>query len=202
MIKFGNDIIKVNNSWLNPGEPTPPGPDPYNPLNLPPFTIRLLYEDGVIPSYYGPATYIQVSSSPNIWDYTYNSPYWSNILSDANTEIEILGANTSGVTDMSRLFNYHSNLTKVALFDTRDVTDTRQMFHMCESLKSIPLYDVSNVLKADEMFYKCVNVESGALDMYNELVHNAYFHTDTFKDCGINTITGAAELAQIPSDWK
>lgn len=35
MIKFGNDIIKVNNSWLTTGEPTPPGPVfPYRTVHL------------------------------------------------------------------------------------------------------------------------------------------------------------------------
>jgi hypothetical protein len=27
-------------------------------------------------------------------------------------------------------------------------------------------------------------------------------HTDTFDSCGEDTETGAAELVQIPSDWK
>lgn len=35
MIKFGNDIIKVNNSWLTTGEPTPPGPVfPYKTVQI------------------------------------------------------------------------------------------------------------------------------------------------------------------------
>lgn len=35
MIKFGNDIIKVNNSWLTTGEPTPPGPVfPYRTVRM------------------------------------------------------------------------------------------------------------------------------------------------------------------------
>jgi len=130
MIKFGNDIIKVNNSWLTTGEPTPPGPgpDPYNPLNLPPFTIRLLYEDGVTPSF-SKGTGVQVSSSPNVWDLTYENSDWNRLLSVDREVLEVLGANTTNVTDMNYLFTNCSSLYSVPLFDTRNVTNMSHMFY-------------------------------------------------------------------------
>jgi hypothetical protein len=55
------------------------------------------------------------------------------------------------------------------------------------------------------MFYGCTAVESGALALYNQMAGQATppgNHARCFYNCGANTTTGAAELAQIPSDWK
>jgi hypothetical protein len=56
------------------------------------------------------------------------------------------------------------------------------------------------------MYYGCTNVETGILDAYNSLAarnlpNEEYYH-HCFKNCGSNTVAGAAELAQIPSGWK
>ena len=55
-------------------------------------------------------------------------------------------------------------------------------------------------------FYGCLKVESGALSLYNKF-NAAGWTTDSshyqcFYNCGSDTETGAAELAQIPSGWK
>jgi hypothetical protein len=55
------------------------------------------------------------------------------------------------------------------------------------------------------MFGECVNVQSGALALYQQAstqTNPPSNHGGTFYNCGSNTTTGAAELAQIPSDWK
>ena len=77
--------------------------DPYNPLNLPPYTIRLKYEEGTTPTF-SKGTAVQVSQTPNIWDLTYNNTDWTQLLyqhasvhSKASL-IEVLGANTTNVT--------------------------------------------------------------------------------------------------------
>jgi len=54
-------------------------------------------------------------------------------------------------------------------------------------------------------FAKCIKVESGALALYQQVSSQAVQpieHRYTFQDCGRDTVTGAAELAQIPSGWK
>jgi len=54
-------------------------------------------------------------------------------------------------------------------------------------------------------FYGCVNVESGALALYQQASTQTNPPTNnyqTFTNCGSNTVTGVAELAQIPSSWK
>jgi hypothetical protein len=55
------------------------------------------------------------------------------------------------------------------------------------------------------MFAGCSNVQSGALALYQQASSQATppsTHIATFRGCGSNTVTGAAELAQIPSNWK
>ena len=226
--------------------------DPYNPLNLPPFTIRLKYRDNVTPTF-SKGTGVQVSSSPNIWDLTYESQDWSYLLDGQVDLIEVIDANTSGVTDMQGMFNNCSILSAVALFDTSDVTNMDSMFYSCRNLTSIPLFDTSKVTDMGEMlhycrslttvplfntskvtnmdrmcmscesltsipllntssctnmsqaFYACYNVQSGALALYQQASTQATppsIYSGAFENCGSNTTTGAAELAQIPSDWK
>ena len=244
MLKFGDAIIKDNTDWIDVVD--------YNPLNLPPYTIRLLYEDNIVPRF-SRGTAVQVSQNPNIWDLTYEDSHWGSLLSSEMTLLEVLGANTTGVTNMAVMFNYCGHLRKVALFDTSTVTSTasmfsncshlvtiplfkttnvtcmREMFINCYQLETVPLLDMSNVTESDDMFmhcralkyiplfntssiydmhgmfYECTNVKSGALALYQQASSQAVppqYHDYVFYSCGSNTTTGAAELAQIPSDWK
>lgn len=248
IIKYDNKAIKYSNKWVSIDGGTPPVPpvDPYNPLGLPPFTMRVKFTDGYTPTN-TLATWTQVSSSPNIWDLTRENPDWSvyiGSLLHMNTNLlEVLGANTSGVTAMDYLFTSCTNLTNVALFDTTDIIShyestgpdgtatwygvyrmfsscrslisvplfdfsniqgSRSMFEGCWALTSIPLFDLSSARDASYMFYNCLNVESGALALYQQASTQANppWHTLMFANCGRDTTTGAAELAQIPSDWK
>lgn len=47
-------------------------------------------------------------------------------------------------------------------------------------------------------------IDDGITEMYNYLSARTTLtsHPQTFRNCGSNTQTGSAELAQIPSDWK
>jgi surface protein len=250
--------------------------DPLNPLNLPPYTIRLLYKDGVTPSF-SKGTGIQVSQSPNIWDLTYNNNNWSSLLYRHGNLLEILGGNTTGVKSMEmmcydctslvavnifdtstvitmeHMFHYCKELLAIPLFNTISVENMHDMFYICSHLQSvpllnttnvtnmngtfagctsltaIPLFDTSNVTNMEDMLfsctsliviplfntskvtnmlrvcYDCPNVESGALALYQQAstqVTPPANHSLAFWHCGKNTVTGAAELAQIPSDWK
>ena len=291
---------------------------------LPANTLRLRFTDGFTPTN-SKGTLTQVSASPNIWDWTYNSPSWMLAWKNNNSLLEVIDGNatdvtymdwlfeactsltsvslfntsnvtemtamfggctsltsvplfdTSNVTDMSVMFNNCTsltsvplfdtskvtdmmgmfdechNLTTVPLFDTSKVTDMSYMFHNCTSLTSVPLFDTSNVTTMDEMLYGCTSltsvplfdtsnvtdmdamfafctsltsvplfdtskvtdmsymfsscykVESGALALYQQASSQATppsSHASAFYKCGRDTVTGAAELAQIPSDWK
>ena len=178
--------------------------DPYNPLGLPAYTIRVKFSDGGTP-YFPNGTAVQVSSSPNVWDLTYENADWSGLLENQNTLIEVLGANTSSVVAMNGLFSYCTSLTSIQVFDTSSVTQLAGMCKYCSLLTAVPLFNTSKVRYMNEMFYGCVSVESGAYALYQQASSQSPLpisYIYCFGNCGRNTVTGAAELAQIPSDWK
>ena len=113
--------------------------------------------------------------------------------------------NTSNVTDMSIMFSYcNRNLTTIPLFDTSSVTNMNSMFLGCLYLTSVPLFNTANVTRMSGMFTNCYAVESGALALYQQASTQAtppIYYSDCFYNCGRDTVTGAAELAQIPADW-
>jgi len=82
---------------------------------------------------------------------------------------------------------------------------SNRTFRNCTGLTYMPLLDVSGVSQCIEMFDGCVNIAGGIVDMYDALkvrCSGVSDHGMAFRNCGINTTTGSAELAQIPNDWK
>lgn len=226
--------------------------DPLNPLNLPPYTIRLLYRDGVTPSF-SKGTGVQVSQSPNIWDLTYTNTDWGRLVYWHVDLLKVLGGNTSNVRDMTLIFGRCTSLNEVNIFDTSKVTNMTGMFNLCGAITTVPLFNTYSVEAMASMFYACTHlttvplfntanvrtmramfsdcgllsyiplfntsnvtdvrgaftfcykVETGALALYNQLSSQSKpptQYSQAFWDCGKDTVTGAAELAQIPSDWK
>ena len=118
------------------------------------------------------------------------------------TSIPLL--DTSSVTDMGYMFYGCTSLTSVPLFDTSAVTNMVNMFRDCTSLTSIPLLDTSSVKYMYQTFSNCFKVEGGALALYQQAatqITPPTNHNNTFTNCGKDTETGAAELAQIPTSW-
>ena len=278
--------------------------DPYNPLNLPANTVRVRTNDGAVPRKRSSTSYdtaTLVSGTSDVYDVYKSGTDFSNLFYDSINVVEVLGANTTGITKMMSMFSFCSSLTTVHLFDTSSVINMREMFYRCSSLASVPifntsivvdmqymfksctsltsaplfdtssvtnmyymfdsctsltsvpLFDTSSVTSMGRMFYNCsslttvplfntsnvgnmvsmlencasltsvplfntssavfidnmlsgcINVETGALALYQQLSTQATppsNHSRAFKNCGSNTTTGAAELAQIPDDWK
>lgn len=182
MLKFNNTILKYNNSWLNKA-------DPWNPLSLPAYTIRVQLTDTSFDctnqGYPGTWT----SRGNGVWDITYNNTSWRRLLTDSigywnsKKEHRILGINSTGVTNFER-------------FD-----DCGQMY-----LKGIiPLFDTTQLTDVTNAFYQCYYIEGGALDLYNQMssqTNPPSSHSGCFNSCGRNTVSGSAELAQIPAGWK
>lgn len=206
--------------------------DPYNPLNLPPNTVRVRTNDGLVPykssdTSYGTATLVEGTS--DVYDvYTLGTDFMF-LFTMSNNIVEVLGANTTGVTNMESMLAGCSSLMSVSLFDTSSVTDMTNMFAGCSSLTSVPLFDTSrveymttifedcssltsvplfntsNARLMNGTFKNCTKVQSGALALYQQVSTQAnppLTHDQTFRNCGSDTTTGAAELAQIPNDWK
>ena len=187
-----------------------------NPLKLPRYTFRVRFQQGHTPTNSKPNiwSYTLVSAADNIWDITYiysNYAYKLNAggvdmisSSDRPYVVELLGANTQGVIQMAGIFSGCTNMTSISTrFDCAGLESCTSTFYDCESLREVPVLNYYTSCNVNSLFSKCYNVERGALDLYKQLVnHNDGHHTSTFYNCGSNTQTGAAELAQIPSDWK
>ena len=62
---------------------------------------------------------------------------------------------TSSVTNMSNMFYYCHSLTTIPMLDTSSVTDMNGMFYYCYSLKAIPMLDTSSVTNMSYMFSYC-----------------------------------------------
>lgn len=114
---------------------------------------------------------------------------------------------TNKVTDMGYLFDECSSLTEAPALSTENVTNMEFMFHSCTELRHVPLLNVNSLENFTYAFYNCPKVESGALAMYNAASQqipaaDTSKYEEAFTDCGKDTVTGAAELAQIPDSWK
>ena len=77
----------------------------------------------------------------------------------STVEVSFKGSNTSGVTDMVRMFASCSGLTSldVSNFDTSNVTDMFYMFGYCHGFTSLDLskWDTSKVTNMNSMFSGC-----------------------------------------------
>lgn len=111
---------------------------------------------------------------------------------------------TSSMTSLSSCFHDCMSLTEIPAFDTKNVRSFDSFAYNCYDLTDIPLLDTSSATDVDRMFRDCLKVERGSLALYTQMSTQANpptSHSSCFLRCGRDTITGAAELAQIPASW-
>ncbi len=212
-------------------------PDPLNPLNLPANTVRVRTNDGNAPlkdmskaTHASYDTAVLVPGTTDVYDVYKSGSSFENLFYWSMNIVEVLGANSTGITNMQYMFKncesfttistvfdtssvtnmlgmFHNSsvLQSVPLFDTSNVTSMRAMFEFDGELTSIPLFNTSKVTDMERMFEFCRKVQSGALALYQQASTQANppsLHNMTFYACGSDTQTGAAELAQIPYEWR
>ena len=101
------------------------------------------------------------------------------------TSLNLSNFDTSNVTDMSWMFQYCENITKldVSKFDTRQVTNMKRMFDSCKNLKSLDVskFDTSNVTDMSWMFICCDNLRT--LDLKNFNTTNVTDMSRMFELC-------------------
>ena len=96
----------------------------------------------------------------------FNPPnhFGKTIIPSSTVEVSFKGSNTSGVTDMVKMFNFCSGITSldVSNFDTSNVTDMFYMFYGCSGLTSLDLrgWDTSKVTRMNQMFTYCSSLET------------------------------------------
>lgn len=153
-------------------------------------------------SYYGFFRYLNITSAGPIRNVSGNL-YG---LFEHCTALESVASITgSDITNTSYMFRDCSALKEAPLFDTSNTTHMNYMFAYCTALEEVPLLNTANAVTVFQMFINCTGVKSGALALYNQMASQATppaNHTQCFYNCGSGTTSGAAELAQIPSDWK
>ena len=116
--------------------------------------------------------------------------------------------NTGDIVDASYMLSGGNRPISLATLNALDLHSATNISHLLYSATSLisPL-DITlsgAVSYCDSAFYNCKKVSSGALALYNSLSSQSALPTNysgTFTNCGANTTTGAAELAQIPSSW-
>jgi hypothetical protein len=111
--------------------------------------------------------------------------------------------------DTRQMFGSTGSSASCPLSDSLTMTNVKVvgnaslMFCNCK-LTTVPLFDTSETTSMSGMFESNYNVESGALALYQQASSQATppaYYDSCFYYCGLNTVTGAAELAQIPTDW-
>ena len=214
---YNDKVLKnvATDKWLKKKE----GPN-YNPYNLPAKTFRVKLGS----SWAGDPSITVTQVEGDIYDITFPSDSAINSFSKSAVT-GLLGANGTGLTavptslisltgtvgnlylpDTTSLYMFFagSSITSIGAIYAPNVTTINEMCDYNSNLTAVPDLDVSNVTSCNNAFYGCTNVESGALALYNKLAAlgaQITGHSNTFTGCGSNTVTGAAELAQIPTSW-
>lgn len=172
----------------------------------PTFVPRYLYNR----SYYS-GIWTQVSASPNRWKL------------EIERFVEVYDGETSLGMGLARLFSPQTGgaiLTpnnlgctcKIVDSGNLDIVDANgntcqsmdRMFLSCTGITEFSTLQCSNVQNLNSTFNGCTEVTDGAYDQYvwfNTYATSVNNHSGTFTDCGSNTQTGVAELAQIPVGW-
>lgn len=151
---IGNVFATINNSL------TKKYVDPYNPLDLPPNTVRVRTNDGQRPlisfhTSYETATL--VDGTTDVFDVYKSGSSFDYLLEGSYNVVEVLGANTTGIRSMFSMF-HATEITTVPLFDTSSVTNMSYMFTSCP-LTSVPLFNTSSVTNMEAMFQQCSSLE-------------------------------------------
>ena len=119
----------------------------------------------------------------------------------------------SNVSRAESMFRFCRAMTYAPDMDLRNNYRFDSMFYGCWNLKEIPDIqinpNISSRWNVSNMCAQCYKAETGILRLYNKLKEvpmlqgdgNKLWRQGCFSDCGRETESGRAELAQIPSDW-
>ena len=117
---------------------------------------------------------------------------------------EVCSLDAPNLTSLNQSFNGCTRLKKVPEINSTVLSIATAAFAGCTGIEVVPLFKSLVLTNVSNCFNGCNNVKSGALSLYQQLiVQNTppTTYTNAFKDCGKDTASGAAELAQIPASW-
>ena len=132
---------------------------------IPEWTIRVRMAnagDAPWPKYPG-VTITRLYDDEDVYDVTYVNEDWTRLLDVHETPTrhkigEVLGSNTTGVTNMTYLFDSQTDLTSVTGLTTQNVTNFQGAFVSCHALSSVDLFDTSKATRVTEMFASCLSI--------------------------------------------
>lgn len=196
-------------------------PDPYNPLNLPPFTVRFQFNNlsqGYDPTTSGEtwksdATWTQVSSSPNVWDYHRPDPDWTGEFEGntwgiyTNSYASILGMNTTGITTMTRMLSRIKFMEPIPSFDISGTTTLYGLFMYSGFLGTredhLPMLNTSHITSMNSVFTNCnfgnTSIHRTGYPMPDWDVSHVTDMSYMFRNTGLYGVLPGA--IRIPSSW-
>lgn len=123
----------------------------------------------------------------------------------SNVLTHLGNVNLPDCTTADNMFSSTVNIESIGILTfSSSLQSAKSMFESCGWLTAIPDFETSGLSNVNQMFANCYNVESGSLALYQQMSSQSNppsSHNYTFVNCGRDTVTGAAELAQIPSSW-
>lgn len=201
-------VITYNGNWATFGGAVGTFEPPYAPT-LPylifEFSAPRFTPTAGTTSRYG--TWTQISSSPNRWYWEgwrmgpLDGGYgWSVAFCDSEyhglLRTQYLGGGTCKVVGYGNLDYTSSGYA---------FTNMDRTFSECDGLTEFVTIQTPNTMSnVGGCFQCCTELVSGALDQYNYWsTYNTGIsnHSGTFTGAGANTVTGLAELNQIPTGW-
>lgn len=158
---YNGSTLTYNGSWLSLRVPKPSA--------LAPYTVRFEFTSSV----YNPTAYIyhwasggtwtQVSSSPNVWDFTYQRAWWSDVFKATQVSTlpscKIIDANLRDVTYLSNTFMGQTNITSVNLGDLWNLQFFTEPFTNCTSITDFVIGDIGELSSASSI---TVNTAGGS----------------------------------------
>ena len=118
--------------------------------------------------------------------------------------LEYIRIDVSSALSMESMFEDCTSLRNIEFIgNTGNTENFSRLFVNCSSLKNIPFFDTSSAESVTSMFEGCINVESGAVEMYEQMSVSASIssHSYCFTNCGVATLQGIGDLCKIPTTW-
>lgn len=161
-----------------------------------------------------------------IWDFDPKSYGMQEHFKELTKDFEVWGWHTSSDTPNVEYSFRNSKIKKIDTNLDLSVIDTTEMFansslvevtgkirmnatrmvgtfRTCADLVSVPVFDWAYIpANVNFMFQNCYVLGSGLYDFYQHCI-SATSHSETFGgNCARGSVSGTAELALIPDNWK
>lgn len=218
MLVRNNKVLKLHNTWLKPAT----GFDPYNPLGLPPLTIRVrfignsVYNIMVYPNgdSYATKTLVEVREDDTaVVDVTIRNTVlnsqdagdWSGLFINGGNIVEVLGINSKGdgtgwttdVLTMDGMFMNCTLLINVNSFKVAPIASA--LFYGCHDITTLPMLDMSEVNNASAMFMHCFNLTTVPLFDTSNIIYmnNMFQHCNSLTSIPLFNTSSCAGMNQM-----